>query len=40
MTPLHMAAEEGYFDVMKYLVEKNADTASKNNDGVSCCILV
>lgn len=40
MTPLHMAAEAGYFDIMKYLVEKNADTASKNKDGVSCCILV
>ena len=40
MTPLHMAAEEGFFDIVKYLVEKNADTTSKSEDGVSWSIIL
>ena len=38
MTPLHMAAERGCFDVVKYLViDKGADVNIKDDSGVSIC---
>ena len=33
-TPLHVAAEEGYIDVVKYLVVKQADIHVKAYNGV------
>lgn len=28
-TPLHLATEKGYFEIVKYLVEKGADVNAK-----------
>ena len=35
MTPLHVAAEEGRYKIMGYLVSKGADINVKDNKGVS-----
>ena len=35
MTPLHVAAENGRFKLVKLLVNKKADINIKDNDGVS-----
>ena len=34
-TPLHFAAREGHVDIVRYLVDKDADLNIKNEDGVS-----
>ena len=34
-TPLHVAAEAGHVDIVRYLVEKNADPNIKDERGVS-----
>ena len=31
MTPLHCAAKEGHYEVVRYLVEQKADTNSKDD---------
>ena len=33
--PLHQAAQKGHMNVVRYLVEKNADITIMNNTGVS-----
>ena len=35
MTVLHMAAGSGQWDVVKWLVEKEADVNATDNDGVT-----
>ena len=35
MTPLHVAAKNGRFALVKLLVDKKADINIKDNDGVS-----
>lgn len=37
LTPLHMAAREGYVNTVKLLVESEADTSIKYNNGVRTC---
>ena len=34
-TPLHVAVEVGYTDIVKYLVDKEADINIRENGGVS-----
>ena len=36
-TPLHIAAREGHVDIVRYLVDKDADPNIKDEDGVSEC---
>lgn len=40
MTALHWAAFNGYFDVVKYLVEAGANVDAKNSKGVWFCFLI
>ena len=35
MTALHVAAERGHSEIVKYLGDKEADINIRNNDGVS-----
>ena len=40
MTPLHLAAERGRFQMVGYLVDQKADINVKDKDGVSGTILL
>ena len=37
MTPLHIAAERGYFTIVDYLVGKGAAINMQDNKGVTIC---
>ena len=40
MTPLHVAAENGRFALVKLLVDKKVNINIKDNDGVSEVVLL
>lgn len=40
MTPLHVAAENGRFELVKPLVKKKANINNQNNVGVSKVVLL
>ena len=40
MTPLHVAATNGRFGLVKLLVKKKANINNQNNDGVSKVVLL
>ena len=37
MVPLHLAAERGHLDIVKYFVSQKADINIKDNNGVNIC---
>ena len=39
MTPLHLAAERGSIEIVRYLVEQGASINIQDNNGVSVTIL-
>ena len=39
MTPLHVAAETGRCEILRYLIDKGGDISIKDEDGVSSIIM-
>ena len=37
MSPLHVAAERGYFNIVEYLVDQEVDINDQDHNGVSEC---
>lgn len=40
MTPLHVAVEEAYIEIVQYFVGQNADINIQDGNGVSVCVLL